>query len=267
MTILGIELDSVNQVAHLPEDKLLALRELIPSWIPRRWCKKRELESLIGHLHHTAKVVWPGRAFLRRIIDLLCCFCNKDHPVRINQEFRLDLQWWQQFLYSWHGVGFWLYPGMSAATDLEVISDAARGIGFGAYSQGQWFYGAWSTVQARQSIAYKELFPVVIAAHLWGSLWARKHVLFCSDNEAVVGILMTRTSKVPALMHLLRDLLLSAARWGFTCTAARVPGVENTIADAISHFHWQEFRQLAPEAYLPPCPIPQLLLDSLTPPP
>ena len=128
---------------------------------------------------------------------------------------------------------------MSAATDLVVISDAAGAIGFGAYSRDQWFYGAWSTVQARQSIAYQELFPVVITAHLWGSLWARKHVLFRSDNEAVVTILMTRTLKVPALMHLLRDLLLSAARWGFTFTAAHVLGVENTIADAISRFRCQ----------------------------
>ena len=101
----------------------------------------------------------------------------------------------------------------------------------------------------------------------WRSWWARKHVLFRSDNEAVVAILTTRTSKVPALMHLLRDLLLSAARWGFTFTAAHVPGVENKIADAVSRFRWQEFRQLAPEAHSSPCPIPQLLLDSLTPPP
>ena len=98
-------------------------------------------------------------------------------------------------------------------------------------------------------------------------VWARKHVLFRSDNEAVVTILTTGTSKVPALMHLLRDLLLSAARWRFTFTAAHVPGVENKIADAISRFRWQEFRQLAPEAHSSPCPIPQLLLDSLTPPP
>ena len=116
MTILGIELDSVNQVACLPEDKLLALRDLIHSWMPCRWCRKWELESLIGHLHHAAKVVWPGRAFLRRFIDLLCCFRNKGHPVRINQKFCHDLQWWQQFLSSWHGVGFWLYPSMPAAT-------------------------------------------------------------------------------------------------------------------------------------------------------
>ena len=129
------------------------------------------------------------------------------------------------------------------------------------------FMVAWSTVQASRSIAYQELFPVVIAAHLWGSLWARKHVLFRSDNEAVVAILMTRTSKVPAVMHFLHDLLLLTARWGFTFTAAHVPGVQNKIADAICHFHWQEFRQLAPEAHSSRCPIPQLLLDSLTPPP
>ena len=63
----------------------------------------------------------------------------------------------------------------------------------------------------------------------WRSWWARKHVLFRSDNEAVVAILTTRTSKVPALMHLLRDLLFSAVRWGFTFTAAHVPGVKNKL--------------------------------------
>ena len=92
MTVLGIELDFANQVARLPEDKLLALRGLIYSWMLRHWCRKWELESLIGHSHHAAKVGWPGRAFLRWFIDLLCCFHNKDHPIWINQEFRLDLQ-------------------------------------------------------------------------------------------------------------------------------------------------------------------------------
>ena len=48
------------------------------------------------------------------------------------------------------------------------------------------------------NLLHTKKFPVVIAAHLWRSLWARKHVLFRSDNEAVVVILTTRTSKVPA---------------------------------------------------------------------
>ena len=60
LTVLGIELDSLGQVARLPADKLQALRDLILSWLPRKWCFRQELESLIGHLHHPAKVVWPG---------------------------------------------------------------------------------------------------------------------------------------------------------------------------------------------------------------
>ena len=171
-----------------------------------------------------AKVVWPGRTFLRRMIDLLCCFRKKDHPIRLNRDFQLDLQWWHQFLSSWNGVGFWLFPGMTATTNLKVTSDAAGSIGFGAYFYGQWFYGPYAPSQAQQSIAYKELFPVVIAAHLWGHLWTKRHVLFRSDNEAVVAILTSRTSKVPALMRLLRDLLLPAAQFNFTLLLSTFQG-------------------------------------------
>ena len=95
MTVLGIELDLVKQVARPAEDKFLALRELIHSWMPNGWCRKQELESLIGHLHHAAKVVWPGRAFLHQFINLLCCFRNKNHPVQINQEVCLLPQTWR----------------------------------------------------------------------------------------------------------------------------------------------------------------------------
>ena len=88
---LGIELDSVNQVARLLAQKLSALKELISSWLLRKWCNRQELESLIGHLHHAAKVVWPGRTFLRHMIDLLSCFQKRDHPVRLNREFHFPL--------------------------------------------------------------------------------------------------------------------------------------------------------------------------------
>ena len=56
LVVLGIELDSVAQVARLPMDKLRALQELIQLWWDQRWCTRHQLESLIGHLHHAAKV-------------------------------------------------------------------------------------------------------------------------------------------------------------------------------------------------------------------
>ena len=66
LVVLGIELDSVSQIACLPSEKLSALQDLISSWLPRKSCNRCDLESLICHLHHAAKVVWPGRTFLRR---------------------------------------------------------------------------------------------------------------------------------------------------------------------------------------------------------
>ena len=178
LTVLGIELDSVNQVARLPAEKLHALQELIASWLARSWCNRRELESLIGHLHHATKVVWPGRTFLRRMIDLLGCFRKKDHPIRLNKEFHRDLQWGHQFLVDWHGVNFWLFPGNTPTAGVEVSSDAAGSLGFGAYLEGMWFTGSWMPSQREQSIAYRELLPVVVSAHVWGHLWYRQHGLF-----------------------------------------------------------------------------------------
>ena len=263
LVVLGIELDSMAQVGRLPLDKLCAIQELIQSWPDHRWCTRRKLESLIGHLHHAAKVAWPGRTFLHRMINLLQCFRNRDHPICLNSEFRLDLQWWLQFLSSWHGVYFWLFPGMSASPDLEVTSDVSGALGFGAYFNREWFSSSWASSQASHSIAYKELFPVVIAAHLWGPQFARRHVLFWSDNEAMVYILNSRTSKIAVLMHLLRHLLSSAAHFNFSYSSQHVPRVHNCIADALSHFHWQEFWRLAPKAQLLPLPIPPQLLEEL----
>ena len=127
-----------------------------------------------------------------------------------------------------------------------MSSDAAGLIGYGAYLKGYWFADEWAPSQQQQSIAYKELFPVVVATHVWGQMWCKRHVRFRSDNETVVHILNTRTSKVPSLMQLLRSLLLTAAHHSFSFSARHVPGVNNQIADALSRFHWQDFRQLVP---------------------
>jgi len=59
--------------------------------------------------------------------------------------------------------------------------------------------------------SYKELFPIVIATHIWGHQWFWRNILFRSDNQAVVHILTTKTSKVQFIMQLLRKLLGSAA--------------------------------------------------------
>ena len=115
--------------------------------------------------------------------------------------------------------------------DVEVASEVAGSLGFGTYLKGQWFAGPLTPSQQPQSIAYKELFPVVVAANSGVHSGASKHVFFRSDNDCVVHILNSRTSKVPCLMRLLCNLLLSAASHSFSFSAQHVPGVNNRVAD------------------------------------
>ena len=92
LVFLGIQLDSIQQLARLLPDKDDRILRLLQSWARKTTCTRRYLESLIGSLHHACRVVVPGRTFLRRMIDLLCCFRHRAHPIRLNVEFHRDLQ-------------------------------------------------------------------------------------------------------------------------------------------------------------------------------
>ena len=221
------------------------------------------MESLIGHLHHASKVAPQGRTFLRRMINLLCAFRRDDHPIRLNQEFQRDLTWWRELFRSWDGLSFFQMSQWAPLLDFQVSSDASGSLGYGVIFHTQWFFGAWSASQESLSIAYKELFPIVVAAHLWGPQWTSRRVEFLCDNMSVVAVLSSGTSREGDLMILLRYLALLAVRHSFSFTASSVRGKANPVADAFSRFQFQQFRLLAPLAEQSPTPIPQSLLTVL----
>lgn len=60
--------------------------------------------------------------------------------------------------------------------------------------------------------------------------------LFLSDNAVVAAIHCARSSEIPVLIYLLRELLLSEPRFGFAFSACHALGLRNKIADVISRF-------------------------------
>ena len=78
------------------------------------------------------------------------------------------------------------------------------------------FSGRWFPLQRPLSIAYKETLPCCFGRPCLGPRWPRGHILFHVDNEAVIHILNSRTSKDPKIMHLLHSLLKVAACLSFT---------------------------------------------------
>ena len=267
LAFLGITLDSIHMLVLLPHEKLTQARTLLNNWRQRSSCQLRELQSLIGVLQFACRVIAPGRTFLRRMISLTCGVKQPYHFVRLNSGFYKDLAMWEVFLNYWNGISVFLESGQTPSPSLHLYTDAAGSIGFGGYLAGQWFQGRWLPEQTINkttglSIVWQELFPIYLACRLWGAQWTAKRIVFFCDNESVVQILNQKTSKSPKIMDLLRPIVLCTLQNNFTFTAKHVRGLDNGIADSLSRFQMDRFKQLAPLASPLPCVIPASMIQT-----
>jgi len=237
---LGVEIDSWAGEVRLPQSKLAQLVSELDAWTTKRRCIRRELESITGKLQHAARVVKSGRSFVRRLFDLIAKVKKPDHHVKLNAAARSDLAWWSCFMCSWNGVSLLRLIGSPPAN--VVLTSDASGWGCGAYFDNRWFQLPWSATWVKaESIAVKELIPIVLAGAVWGDLWSGNVVLCRCDNESVVAVVNSRTSRDPGLMHLLRCLAFVEAHWGFYSRAVHLPGVENSLADDLSRDRLERF--------------------------
>ena len=144
--------------------------------------------------------------------------------------------------------------------DLELYTDAAGSTGFGAFFRGRWSAGPWpvSWVEAgfTRNLVLLELFPVVLAVELWGAEFRDKKVRFHCDNLGVVQAINRVSASSPPVVRLLQHLVLRCLQRNVFIHAVHIPGVENVIADALSRFQWDRFRELVPgsEQHGVPCP-------------
>ena len=168
LSFAGIELDSVSFEARLPLDKIDKCLSLIANFLTRKKVTLIEIQSLAGMLNFACSVVVPGRAFLRRLIDLTVGVHSPSHYVRINRETKTDLKLWQSFLISLNGRSFFLEDFWDSSDKLELYTDAAGSLGFGAVFGRQWCYGKWPDNWLHQNIAILEFYPIVLSLYLWG---------------------------------------------------------------------------------------------------
>lgn len=168
----------------------------------------------------------------------------------------LNLSCWWSFL-SW--VNLFLPPFSPCYDFVSQVTNASGSIGYGAFFHPHWFNGKWLPHQRLGSspdvsIALQELFLIYLACAVWGSSWHNRHIHFSCDNQAVVSIIITKSSKIPCIMDLLRLITLLNLQHNFTLTAVHLAGLQNGVTDSLSHFQMDRFRELAPEAYWLPHP-------------
>lgn len=72
-----------------------------------------------------------------------------------------------------------------------------------------WFQELWPLElrlkdNEQLSMAFLEVYPIVVAAILWGAQWKGKKILFYCDDEATVHIINKGRSKGQPIMQLMR---------------------------------------------------------------
>ena len=86
----------------------------------------------------------------------------------------------------------------------------------------------------------------------------RNHsILFFTDNEALVHVINKQSCPDKTLMVFVRKLVLVCLGHNILFRAKHIPGVNNKLADCLSRFQIQTFKQLAPANMNPfPTDIP-----------
>eukprot|EP00731_Ephydatia_muelleri_P029971 Em0021g494a len=171
------------------------------------------------------------------MIDLLEQNEKAHHQIRLNWEFRSDLQWWTMFSTSWNGVSY-----LTARNTVEFASDASGTWGCGALYGGSWFQLQWDSSTLELAIVIKELLPIVVAAAVWGLVWRDQAILCHCDDQ----VPLASKSPVPIPSQLLEVLLDPAMDWtspGWTrrfratITTASPPSTHRSYDCALRRFN------------------------------
>ena len=139
LVCLGVELDTAHCEMALPPPpspaKLTELHHVVTRFLSRCGANEKQLQQLASKLNWACRVVYGGRTFLRRILDILNLSQYPSAKVRLSVEFHEDVRWWHSFLYYFNDKGNFLRQ----CPTTDVQTDACL-VAAGAYFRGDWLY-------------------------------------------------------------------------------------------------------------------------------
>lgn len=260
----GIEVDTLEMLCRLPMDKLDYGKLLIQNNMRRKTITLVELQSIIGTLNFYCKVIVPGRAFLRRLIDLTKGIRSKHHHINLTKEARLDLKAWYSFLCEYNGKTMFPLSLWNSSDTLCMYTDAAASKGYAGLLGSEWFNGHWPSYWAKYSIAVMELYPIVIAVQIWARKLQNKRIIFYTDNSAVAAVVNFQSSSCSNIMVLLRKMVLTCMLYNINFQARHIPGKHNVTTDLLSRFQVSQARRSYPTLNKVQTQVPEDLLPCNT---
>ena len=153
-----------------------------------------------------------------------------------------------------------LEPDWTKQTQLRFYTDASGTVGFGGFLRSEWFAGIWPSSWGHIDIQTKEIFPIFEGLKLFGEQLRNKKLKIYSDNQAVVEILNSMSSKSKSVMVFVRLIVLQLMKMNLLIKVFHIAGFKNTTADRLSRNLLQEARRYSPQLDPEPRHLTQDLL-------
>ena len=251
LSFLGLLLDTVLQMVLIPPDKLHKAITLIENTIAVKKITLIHLQHLCGTLNFLCKCIVPGRTFLRRLYAAGAHLSNPNHHLPVSSEMKTDLKLWLAFLktptaYSRPFLDF----EEVTSRDIDFYTDASRNshLGCGGINGQDWFIMQWEEAfieKFEPSIAYLELYAVIVGVVNWISKYKNQRITIFCDNQSVIQMINNCTSKCKNCMVLIRILVLQCLLNNTKISAKYVRSEHNTFADLLSRLKYKQFWRTA----------------------
>lgn len=249
---LGVLFNSLDMTLSLPEHKLADIHRELCFFSSRRRATKRQIQRLCGVLAHASKVVYGGRTFSRRIINLLKSLPETNVRIKLTQEFALDLSWWSGCLDIFNGVGSMISHHFGTGENL--YTDSSKN-GYGVLHDSDWLAGYFNSsmypegchqlvenhshwcnleLDPELHINVLELILIWMAVQRYGPLWTGQLINCFSDNTQVVNCINKGKSVNLVSMNMLRDIFWYSVYYNFHLVGRYIRGDLNFLPDLLS---------------------------------
>ena len=248
--ILGWLYNTLKRTVRLPDDKRENLLSAIDRILKLKCSDRKSMERLLGHLQNASLVIFPGKAFVRRLEAVLYLVMTK-YDVKINMsDFVLeDLRWWRNILSDINkcSTSFDLILKTPSDGDFNIYTDATTTLGFGGFCNDCGFQVNWNdTVKpsleqqyGKFDISTLELLVSIVAILVFASKFRHKAVSIHNDNPTASKSIRTKAPPLRRLdlQFLVRRLATAAVDskfyfWGIHTTPKE--SSEMVMADQLS---------------------------------
>ena len=245
MVCLGILIDTETRTMSVPPEKIENIVKMCDEWQNKKFCSKRELQSLLGSLLYVSKCVRPARAFLNRMLQFLRSM-KGNSSTRLTVDFFKDLKWFVTFLKQFNGVVYFDVKPVQAELHLDACLK-----GYGGIFLNQCYALPIPKNFNNYSIVHLEMLNIVVALKIWATQWSCKKLRIKCDNMAGVEVLTSGRTKDSVLAWCARNIWLISAIFNISIHIEHISGKNNVAADLLSRFKfdtvsWHSLHQYVP---------------------